>query len=90
MVEGPDADGSDDLIIEMKPARRSALDGVVPTGDLDPGDRAERSAEGRTACSCTTWSALPREAAKRVKSNWKSFRRDYPKGAFSRSVVRYD
>ncbi|WP_198045990.1 DUF2252 domain-containing protein [Novosphingobium aquimarinum] len=171
MVEGPDGDGSDDLIIEMKRARRSALDGVVPTGDLDPGDRAERIAAGQRihlphgdvffgaveieghsymtrerapfrddmdlddldydgwrqyaeACGHSLALAHARsdeagavdydiepailqdmephslfvddmvcfaeEAAKRVKSDWKAFGRDYAKGAFSRRVARYD
>ncbi len=42
MVEGPAADGTDDLIIELKKARRSALAGLVPPTDLrfdTPGDR---------------------------------------------------
>ena len=30
MIEGPNADGTDDLIIEFKQARRSALHGLVP------------------------------------------------------------
>lgn len=42
LIEGPRADASDDLIIEMKQARRSALDGLVPPTDFefdDPGHR---------------------------------------------------
>ncbi|WP_370327347.1 DUF2252 domain-containing protein [Euzebya sp.] len=34
MVEGPLADGTDDLIIELKQARRSALAGLVPPTEL--------------------------------------------------------
>ena len=30
LIEGPNADGSDDLIVEFKQARRSALEGLVP------------------------------------------------------------
>ena len=47
MLEGPDCDGEDDIVLEFKRARRSALDGIVPTGDLDPGGRAERIANGQ-------------------------------------------
>jgi len=42
LVEGSKADGSDDLIIELKQARRSALSGLVPQQDLEferPGER---------------------------------------------------
>ena len=171
MIEGPEGDGSDDLIIEMKRARRSALDGVVPSGNLDPGERAERIATGQRihlphgdvffgaveidgksymtrerapfrddmdlddldfeewreyakACGHSLALAHARsdeagavdydiepailedmephdlfvddmvcfaeEAAERVKSDWKAFRRDHAKGAFSRSLSRYD
>ncbi|PEQ14744.1 hypothetical protein B2G71_02920 [Novosphingobium sp. PC22D] len=170
MVEGPEADGSDDLIIEMKRARRSALDGVVPTGDLDPGERADRIANGQRihlphgdvffgaveiegesfmtrerapfredmdlddldfdewreyadACGRSLALAHARsddagaidhdiepailkdmephglfvddivcfadEAAKRIKSDWKAYRRDFRKGAFAREYTRY-
>ena len=47
MLEGPGGEGSDDLIVEFKRARDSALDGVVPTDDLDPGELAERIAQGQ-------------------------------------------
>ena len=33
MIEGPNADGTDDLILELKQARRSALAGLVPPSD---------------------------------------------------------
>ena len=42
LIEGPRADGSDDLIIELKQARRSALAGLVPPSELQidaAGDR---------------------------------------------------
>ena len=40
LIEGPNADGSDDLILEYKQARRSALTGLVPP------NRYERKAQG--------------------------------------------
>lgn len=42
MVEGPLADGSDDLILEFKQARRSALAGLAPPSDFEIGGNAER------------------------------------------------
>lgn len=42
LIEGPHADGSDDLVIEFKQARRSALAGLVPASDFSfegQGDR---------------------------------------------------
>lgn len=42
LVEGPRGDGTDDLVIELKQARRSALAGLVPPTDQrfdTPGDR---------------------------------------------------
>ncbi|KHK92455.1 DUF2252 domain-containing protein [Novosphingobium malaysiense] len=47
MLEGPNGDGCDDIIVEFKRARSSALDGIVPTGDLDPGKLADRIAKGQ-------------------------------------------
>ncbi|MBT0667864.1 DUF2252 family protein [Novosphingobium profundi] len=47
MLEGPGGEGSDDLIVEFKRARDSALDGLVPTDGLDPGELAERIAQGQ-------------------------------------------
>ena len=46
LIEGPRADGTDDLIIEFKRARRSALDGLVPAAASSgrrPGRRASRT-----------------------------------------------
>lgn len=42
LVEGPDADGSDDVIIEFKQARRSALAGLVPPSEFTMDGNAER------------------------------------------------
>lgn len=42
MVEGPNRDGSDDLILELKQARRSALSGLVPPSDFEVDELAER------------------------------------------------
>ena len=42
MVEGPLADGSDDLLLEFKQARRSALAGLVPPSDFMVDGTAER------------------------------------------------
>ena len=48
LIEGPLADASDDLIIEFKRARRSALSGLVPRHDFDAGDEGERIAHGQS------------------------------------------
>ncbi|CAN5443962.1 hypothetical protein BH09ACT12_BH09ACT12_10990 [soil metagenome] len=42
LVEGPNADGTDDVIIEFKQARRSALAGLVPPSDFVLDGTAER------------------------------------------------
>jgi uncharacterized protein (DUF2252 family) len=42
MIEGPRADGSDDLIIEFKQARRSALAGLAPPSEYAVDGNAER------------------------------------------------
>lgn len=42
MVEGPRADGTDDLIIEFKQARRSALAGLTPPSEYAVDGNAER------------------------------------------------
>lgn len=42
LVEGPNQDGSDDLIIEYKQARRSALSGLVPPSAYEKDTLAER------------------------------------------------
>lgn len=48
LIEGPSADASDDLIIEFKRARRSALEGLVPENDFDAGDKGDRIAHGQS------------------------------------------
>ncbi|WP_240493040.1 DUF2252 domain-containing protein [Kushneria phosphatilytica] len=42
LIEGPERDGTDDLIIEYKQARRSALSGLVPPSSYEMDTRAER------------------------------------------------
>lgn len=42
LIEGPARDGTDDLIIEYKQARRSALSGLVPPSAYEMDSRAER------------------------------------------------
>ncbi|MEN8704957.1 MAG: DUF2252 family protein [Nocardioides marinisabuli] len=42
MVEGPNADGSDDLLLELKQARRSALAGLVPPSEYVVDGNADR------------------------------------------------
>ena len=44
LIEGPNADGSDDLVIELKQARRSALAGLVPPSEYTVDGRADRIA----------------------------------------------
>lgn len=47
LIEGPSKDATDDIIIEFKHARRSALEGLVPPTDFHAGDKAERIAHGQ-------------------------------------------
>ncbi len=47
MVEGPRQDGTDDLILELKQARRSALAGLVPPKDFVLDGEAERVAHAQ-------------------------------------------
>ncbi len=42
LIEGPERDGTDDLIIEYKQARRSALSGLVPPSAYEVDTHAER------------------------------------------------
>ena len=46
LIEGPSRDATDDLIIEFKRARRSALDGLTPPNEFRAGDRADRIVHG--------------------------------------------
>ena len=48
LLEGPSANATDDLIIEFKRARRSALHGLVPESDFDAGDKGDRIAHGQS------------------------------------------
>jgi uncharacterized protein (DUF2252 family) len=48
LIEGPKKDASDDLIIEFKRARRSALEGLVPTHEFDAGSEGDRIAHGQS------------------------------------------
>ena len=47
LIEGPSKDGADDLIIEFKRARRSALEGLTPPTDFHAGAEADRIAHGQ-------------------------------------------
>ncbi|MCX2522751.1 DUF2252 domain-containing protein [Larsenimonas rhizosphaerae] len=42
LIEGPERDGTDDVIIEYKQARRSALSGLVPPSAYEMDSKAER------------------------------------------------
>ncbi len=44
LIEGPNQDGTDDLVLEMKQARRSALAGLVPPSDYMLDANADRVA----------------------------------------------
>lgn len=48
LIEGPSKDATDDLIIEFKRARQSALEGLTPPSDFDAGDKADRIVHGQT------------------------------------------
>lgn len=48
LIEGPRADGTDDLIVEFKQARPSALAGLVPPTGYDVGASGERIAHAQT------------------------------------------
>lgn len=47
LIEGPSKDATDDLIVEFKRARRSALEGLVPENDFFAGKEGERIAHGQ-------------------------------------------
>lgn len=47
LIEGPSKDATDDLIIEFKRARRSALEGLTPPSDFMAGDKADRIAHAQ-------------------------------------------
>lgn len=48
LVEGPRKDSTDDLIIELKQARPSALEGLVPRNDFDFDEPGERITHAQT------------------------------------------
>lgn len=48
LIEGPSKDATDDLIIEFKHARRSALEGLTPPSEFHAGDKADRIAHGQS------------------------------------------
>ncbi|SDI45968.1 DUF2252 domain-containing protein [Alloyangia pacifica] len=48
LLEGPSENATDDIIIEFKKARRSALEGLVPAHDFDAGDQGDRIAHGQS------------------------------------------
>ncbi|WP_082630943.1 DUF2252 domain-containing protein [Roseovarius atlanticus] len=48
LIEGPSQDATDDLIIEFKAARRSALDGLTPPNAFHAGEQAERIRHGQS------------------------------------------
>ncbi len=47
LIEGPSKDATDDIIIEFKRARLSALEGLTPPSDFDAGSRADRILHGQ-------------------------------------------
>lgn len=47
LIEGPSKDATDDLIVEFKRARRSALEGLVPENDFFAGREGDRIAHGQ-------------------------------------------
>ncbi len=48
LIEGPSQNATDDIIIEFKRARRSALTGLTPPTRFDAGDKADRIAHGQS------------------------------------------
>ena len=48
LIEGPSKDATDDLIIEFKRARQSALDGLTPPTEFRAGNKADRILHGQT------------------------------------------
>jgi uncharacterized protein (DUF2252 family) len=47
LIEGPEADGSDDILLEFKQARRSALSGLVPPSPYEMDARGDRIAHAQ-------------------------------------------
>ena len=48
LIEGPSKDATDDIIIEFKRARLSALEGLTPPSDFNAGSKADRIAHGQS------------------------------------------
>jgi uncharacterized protein (DUF2252 family) len=48
LLEGPSQNATDDLIVEFKKARHSALDGLVPPHEFDAGAKGDRIAHGQS------------------------------------------
>lgn len=48
LLEGPSGDATDDLILEFKRARRSALEGLSPARHFDAGQEGDRIAHGQS------------------------------------------
>ena len=48
LLEGPSEDATDDLIIEFKTARLSALEGLTPPSEFNAGEKAERIAHAQS------------------------------------------
>lgn len=47
LIEGPSKNATDDLIVEFKKARNSALSGLTPPTDFHAGDKGDRIAHGQ-------------------------------------------
>ncbi|QFS83247.1 hypothetical protein FIU97_10450 [Roseivivax sp. THAF40] len=47
LLEGPSKDATDDIIVEFKKARRSALSGLTPPTQFDAGEKGDRVAHGQ-------------------------------------------
>ncbi|WP_414831740.1 DUF2252 domain-containing protein [Afifella sp. YEN Y35] len=47
LIEGPSKNATDDIIIEFKRARRSALDGLTPPSEFHAGAKADRIVHGQ-------------------------------------------
>ena len=48
LIEGPSKNATDDIIVEFKRARRSALTGLVPENDFHSGSKGDRIAHGQS------------------------------------------
>ncbi|WP_432537829.1 DUF2252 domain-containing protein [Kineococcus arenarius] len=49
LIEGPAGDGTDDVVLEFKQARRSSLNGLVPPSDFDSTGHGDRVAHAQRA-----------------------------------------